>query len=115
MKTLLAGIAALSALTASVAHAVSAEVPAQYRGIWCYSKNANYLYRCREALGEGDPYIDRNSIQIDEEGSCPIAIVEPTAKGHRLTLDCHPNRVPEPPKYIDLRLDARGHLHFGSK
>jgi hypothetical protein len=97
--------------------APSAEVPAQYRGLWCFRdiknvKDSTPLYRCRKANDESYQYVGRDSIKVDEEGGCPIAAVRPTAKGHRLTLDCPPDRVPKvSAKYIDLWLDRRGRLH----
>jgi hypothetical protein len=114
-KLLLAGVTALSVLSASPA--MSAEVPAQYRGLWCFPdikniKNSTPLYRCRKANDESYQYVGRDSIKVDEEGDCPIAAVRPTAKGHRLTLGCPPDRVSESPKYIDLWLDRRGRLHL---
>jgi len=88
-------------------------VPAQYRGLWCDTKKGPvYWYRCQKATSEAYQYIGRNSMKVDEEGSCRIATVRRIAKGHRVTLDCLTDRVPEPPKHIDLRLDARGHLHL---
>jgi hypothetical protein len=111
MKTmLLAGVAALSVLGVSAASAQP--VPVKYRGLWCFNKNATYLYRCREANDESYQYIGRNDMKISEEGSCPIIVVKPTAKGHRVSVDCPPGVASDPPKYTDLWLDARGRLHM---
>jgi hypothetical protein len=105
-KSLIAASLALLASCQSPLRADAAEVPAQYRGLWCDRDDGSY-YRCRKATSEGYMDIGRNRIKVDEETSCRIATVKPTAKGHRLTLtpDCS---AVEPPKYIDLRLDARG-------
>jgi hypothetical protein len=115
-KVLLAGIAALSVLGASAVSAQSVEVPAKYRGLWCFPNIKNIkdntpLYRCREANDESCQYIGRNRMKIDEENDCPIIAIKPTAKGHRLIVGCPPD-VPYPPKHVDLWLDARGHLHM---
>jgi hypothetical protein len=111
-KQLAVLVLATSLLSGAGSSSAAGEVPAKYRGVWCNSKHSTYYYRCREANDESYEYIGRNSIKVDEEGTCPIAAIRPTAKGHRLTLDCPPDRVPKPSsEYIDLWLDARGHLH----
>jgi hypothetical protein len=89
-KLLLTSVAALF-LATGTASAASIEVPKQYRGLWCYSNGKNNIaryYRCREATGEDYEYIGRSRMKIDEETSCPIIAVKPTAKGHRLTWRC---------------------------
>jgi hypothetical protein len=108
----IAGIAALL-MAISAVSAQPVAVPAKYRGLWCFPniKGNTPLYRCRKANDESYQYIGRNSMKIDEENNCPITAVKPTAKGHRLSVDCPPN-VPYPPKHIDLWLDARGRLHM---
>jgi hypothetical protein len=111
----LAGVATLLMATSALS-AQSIVVPAKYRGLWCYRnvlkvKNSTPFYRCRRANDESYQYIGRDRIKIDEENSCPISAIRPTAKGHRLIVDCPPN-VPYPPKHIDLWLDIRGRLHM---
>jgi hypothetical protein len=113
MKTrapLLAGIAALLMATSALS-AQPVVVPAKYRGLWCSNTNGTKLYRCRQANNESYQSIGRDRIKIDEENSCLISAIRPTAKGHRLSVDCPPN-VPYPPKHIDLWLDTRGRLHM---
>jgi hypothetical protein len=92
-KLLLTSVAALF-LTTGIASAASIEVPKQYRGLWCYSNGNNNIaryYRCRKATGEDYEHIGRTHMKIDEENSCPIIAVKPTAKGHRLTWRCLPS------------------------
>jgi hypothetical protein len=103
----LALLVAVSLLTAT-AHA--ATVPAKYRGLWCAPLSGAYWYRCRKANNEAYQFVGRHSIKVDEEGDCPIATVKPIARGHRVFLNCPADRAPTPPKYIDLRINARGHL-----
>jgi hypothetical protein len=83
-KSLIAASLALLASCQSPLRADAAEVPAQYRGLWCDRDDGSY-YRCRKATSEGYMDIGRNRIKVDEETSCRIATVKPTAKGHRLT------------------------------
>jgi hypothetical protein len=87
------------------------DVPAQYRGLWCEARDGTY-YRCREATSEGYQHIHRNRIKLSEEGDCHITAVTPTTKGHRLRVYCPPGVLPDPPEHVNLRLDARGRLHF---
>jgi hypothetical protein len=57
-------------LTTSVVSAQSVEVPAKYRGLWCFPnpiKGDTPLYRCRKANDESYQYVGRNSMKIDEE------------------------------------------------
>src|SRR5258708_6444668 len=53
------------------APAARAEVPAQYRGLWCEARDGTY-YRCREATSEGYQHIHRDRIKPSEEGDCHI-------------------------------------------
>jgi hypothetical protein len=92
--------------------AAGVNVPAQYRGLWCFNKKATQLSRCREANDESYQYIGRNSMKMSEEGECPITSVTPTANGHRVRVRCPSGIDPNPPEHIDLWLDARGHLHI---
>ena len=105
---------------AAVQQRAGAEVPAQYRGLWCEvterptSKTSSITYyRCREATSEGYRHIRRDLINLSEEGDCHITAVTPTTKGHRLRAYC-PSDVspPDPPEHVNLRLDARGRLHL---
>jgi TonB family protein len=93
------------------APAAGAEVPAQYRGLWCEARDGTY-YRCREATSEGYQHIHRDRIKLSEEGDCHITAVTPTTKGHRLRVYCPPGVLPVPPEHVNLRLDARGRLHL---
>jgi hypothetical protein len=106
--TLLLGLAILMT---SVLAAAGAEVPAQYRGLWCEARDGTY-YRCREATSEGYQHIHRDRIRLSEEGDCHITAVTPTTKGHRLRVYCPPGVLPDPPEHVNLRLDARGRLHL---
>jgi hypothetical protein len=85
-------------------------VPTQYRGLWC--DGGTGYYRCRKATSESYLDIRRNRINISEEGDCRITAVTATAKGHRLRVYCPPDVLPDPPEYVDLRLDARRRLHL---
>jgi hypothetical protein len=105
-------------LVGLVAPAVSAEVPAQYRGQWCYPDRAAppvgmRYYRCREATGEASPWIGRKHLYyFTEEGSCRVSTVTPTAKGHRLRLHCDEEALRRgQSEVINMRIDTRGHLH----
>jgi hypothetical protein len=114
MKKLLLAGAALVLMATSALSTQPVVVPAQYRGLWCFNKKVTYLYRCRQANDESYQNIGRNRMKVDEENSCPIIAVKPTAKGHRLSWKCPPNveaYVP-PPGSVDLWLDARGRLHM---
>jgi hypothetical protein len=99
---------ALTVLMASITAAAGAEVPAQYRGLWCEARDGTY-YRCREATSEAARLIRRDGFNITEEGDCRINAVTSIAKGHRLRMRCTGTSVPE---HDNLRLDARGRLHF---
>ena len=96
-------------LAASVVPAASAEVPAQYRGLWCSAPDTNgtRYYRCRSATDEAYLDIRRNRINLTEESDCYVNVVVSIAKGHRLHVYC-PN-VGDP-DLVDLRLDTRGRL-----
>ena len=102
---------AVTMLAALVVPVAGAEVPAQYRGLWCEARDGTY-YRCREATSEGYRHIRRDRIKLSEEGDCPVTAVTPTTKGHRLRVNCHPDVLPDPPEHVNLRLDARGRLHL---
>ena len=104
---------ALTVLMASITAAAGAEVPAQYRGLWCDARDGTY-YRCRKATDEGYQHIRRDRIKLSEEGDCHITAVMPTTKGHRLRVNCPPGVLPDPPEHVNVRLDARGRLHFDS-
>jgi hypothetical protein len=110
-KVLLASVAALSVLTASAA--MSAEVPKQYLGQWCYIdiQNSSAYRRCRESNGEGAPAITREVLYLGEPDSedeaCRVLSAKPTAKGHRVNVTrCGRSYA------VDLWLDTRGHLHL---
>jgi hypothetical protein len=98
------------------ANAAGAEVPAQYRGQWCFTANAKQLYRCREANSEGAPYIARYHLYLGEPDSvdadCRVISVRPTAKGHRVGVDCgtHPTGDKPVKDVVNLWLNARGRL-----
>jgi hypothetical protein len=85
-----------------------AEVPAQYRGLWCEARDGTY-YRCRKATDESSRLIRRDGFNITEEGDCRVNAVVPTAKGHRLWMRCTDKRELV---NVDLRLDGRGRLHW---
>jgi hypothetical protein len=87
---------ALTVLMASITAAAGAEVPAQYRGLWC--DDSKGYYRCRKATSEAYLHIRRDRINLSEEGDCRITAVTSSAKGHRLRVYCprtysrtHPN------------------------
>ena len=103
-------IFALAVLMASVLAAAGAEVPAQYRGLWC--DDSKGYYRCRKATSEAYLHIRRDRINLSEEGDCRITAVTSSAKGHRLRVYCPPDVLSDPPEHVNLRLDARGRLHF---
>ena len=102
--TLLGGLAILMA---SITAAVAAEVPAQYRGLWC--DDSKGYYRCRKATSEAYLHIRRDGFNITEEPDCRVSAVTPSGKGHRLRMRCtgEPELVD-----VNLRLDARGRLHW---
>jgi hypothetical protein len=75
---------AVTMLAALVAPAAGAEVPAQYRGLWCDGSKG--YYRCREATSEAYLDIRRDRINLSEEGDCRITAVTSSAKGHRLRV-----------------------------
>jgi hypothetical protein len=102
-----------AALLVATPASAGAEVPAQYRGLWCAGSNGTRYYRCQEATGEGSPQILRKRLYLTEEGSCHIVAVTPTAKDHRLRLRCDPSaRLYGQSEVVNLRLDARDRLHF---
>jgi hypothetical protein len=104
-KTLLAGIAALFLATG----AATAEVPTQYRGLWCWSKNTNAQHRCRKSgVDESSRSIGRDYIEVTEanENSCRVIAVKRTTKGHRVYVACS-----DGPVDVDLWFDAHGRLH----
>ena len=88
--------------------AAGAEVPAQYRGLWCHDSKG--YYRCRKATSEAYLDIRRDRINLSEEGDCRITAVTSSAKGHRLRVYCPPDVLSDPPEHVNLRLDARGRL-----
>jgi hypothetical protein len=103
----------LAILMASITAAAGAEVPAQYRGLWCEARDGT-SYRCRKATDESSRLIRRDGFNITEEGDCRVYAVTPIAKGHRLRMRC--TGTSDEPELVDvnLRLDARGRLHFDS-
>ena len=103
---------ALTVLVASITAAAGAEVPAQYRGLWC--NDSKGYYRCRKATSEAYLHIRRDRINLSEEGDCRITAVTTSAKGHRLRVYCPPDVLSDPPEHVNLQLDARGRLHFDS-
>jgi hypothetical protein len=105
-------IAAALTLAVLVAPATGAEVPAQYRGLWCEGKQ-NGHYRCKVQTSEAGRYIKRHDFNITEEGDCRVRTVTPTAKGHRLRMRCTGmSEAPEEMHDVHLWLDARGRLHW---
>jgi hypothetical protein len=98
------------------ARRASAEIPAQYRGLWCHTlKGPFYYYRCREANAEGYLQINRrHHLHLGEDDSgyddCDLIAIKPNAKGHRLYVACEKG-----PADVDLRLDSRGHLHINDR
>jgi hypothetical protein len=117
MKVLVALILLLVSCQMPSRQANAAEVPAQYRGLWCEPReginySGNTYYRCRKATSEGYQQIWRDRIKLDEENNCRVIGVRPTAKGHRLSVDCPSTGTsfPNPPKHFDLRLNTRGRL-----
>jgi hypothetical protein len=109
--------AVLLALSTTAANAAGAEVPAQYRGMWCHTlKGPLYYYRCRKANSEGSFYIRPDRLYLGEPdsttGDCRAISVRPSAKGHRVSVDCgRPTTGDKPVKGVNLWLDVRGHLH----
>jgi hypothetical protein len=65
--------------------AAGAEVPAQYRGLWCEAQDGAY-YRCREATGESSRLIRRDGFNVTEEGDCRVKC-------------CHAERQRSPASY----------------
>ena len=57
-------------------------------------------------------HVRRDRINLSEEGDCRITAVTPSAKGHRLRVNCPPEVLPYLPEHVYLRLDARGRLHL---
>jgi hypothetical protein len=103
---------AVTMLVAFVAPVAGAEVPAQYRGQWCYAANPKQLfYRCRESNAESAPYIARNRLHLGEPDSeddrCHVKSVVPTAEGHRLFVICDGYSASRLHKFVYLRLDPR--------
>jgi hypothetical protein len=83
-------LTATIAVTTLVATAAGAEVPAQYRGLWCSVPGTagTRYYRCRHATGEDCLAIRRDRINLTEESDCRINAVAPIAKDHRLRVSC---------------------------
>ena len=81
---------AFTMLAALVKPAAGAEVPAQYRGLWCsvLGTDGTRYYRCRHATGEDYLEIRRDRINLTEENDGRINAVTPIAKGHRLRVRC---------------------------
>ena len=90
-------------------------MPAQYRGLWCEARDG-ISYRCRKATGRSSSRLGpiSDGFNITEEGDCRVNAVTPIAKGHRLRMRC--TGTWDEPELVDvnLRLDARGRLHFDS-
>ena len=107
--TSLLGLAILMAST--IIAAAAAEVPAQYRGLWCEARDGTY-YRCRKATSESSRLIRRDGFNITEEPDCRVNAVTPITKGHRLRMRC--TETSDEPELVDvnLRVDARGRLHL---
>jgi hypothetical protein len=99
---------AIVAVALAIATVARADVPTQYRGLWCGGSKG--YYRCRKATSEDYLHIRRDRINLSEEGDCRITAVTPIAKGHRLRVYCPPDVLPDPPEHVNLRLDARGRL-----
>jgi hypothetical protein len=93
-------------LGASVAQ--SAEVPPQYRGLWC-TNDGKWHTRCRGR----DFEIRRDSITFIEDGPCRMGKVTPLKDGHRIGLHCpkSDSGFGESLIAIKLRFDRRGRLH----
>jgi hypothetical protein len=94
---------------------MSAEVPVQYRGLWCASRpSGSYHYRCREATGEDSVAITRKDLYLGEPDSaladCTAIAIKRTVKGHRIYMACT-----NEPVDIDIWLDARGRLRMMAK
>jgi hypothetical protein len=106
-------IIAAAMLAVLVAPAAAAEVPSQYRGLWCdLPGSGGSLYRrCRHATSEGYLDIRRHRIgDFEEYGACRIRNVTPFRNGHRLALRCPTTESDVELAEIKLRLDARGRL-----
>jgi hypothetical protein len=108
-KIFLASVVAQSVLSASAA--MSAEVPAQYRGLWCWSmRGTGPGHRCRDKeINDSSRAIGRDYIDLIEanENDCTVVAVKRRAKGHRLYVACN-----DGPVDVDLWLDARKRLHW---
>ena len=96
---------ALTVLMASITAAAGAEVPAQYRGLWC--DDSKGYYRCRKATSEAYLHIRRDRINLSEEGDCRITAVTSSAKGHRLRVYCPPGVLSDPPEHVNLTAARR--------
>jgi hypothetical protein len=111
-KALLSGIAVLSVLTASAA--MSAEVPAQYRGLWCASRpSGSYYYRCRQATGEDSTSLVKTFISKSRTLRLPIA--QPLSSSEPSKATGYTWACTNEPADIDIWLDARGHLRIMAK
>jgi hypothetical protein len=54
--------------------AAGVNVPAQYRGLWCFNKKATQLSCCREANDESYQYIGRNSMKMSGKANAPLPL-----------------------------------------
>ncbi len=91
--------------------AAAAEVPPQYRGLWCVIPvgDGDLYRRCRQPTSENILDIHRGRIGIYmDQGYCDIRDVTPVGNGHRITLRCGAD--PEGLAGIKLQIDARGRL-----
>jgi hypothetical protein len=87
MKKLLAGVAALSVLSASAAIAHGSEIPSQYRGLWCDLGNDKYR-RCRKA--DSESYLDVGRKEIsglgEEVPACGVDKLVEIKNGWRIAV-----------------------------
>ena len=103
---------AVTMLAAFVVPVAGAEVPAQYRGLWCEARDGTY-YRCQVGNSDSSPDIHRNYLILTEEGRCSVVTVTPKAGDHRLRLRCDADaRTYHQSEVVNLRIDARGRLHL---
>jgi hypothetical protein len=105
-KTMITATLAL----AFISTARAAEVPKQYRGLWC--EGGQGYYRCKQATSESYLNIRRDRINLSEESDCRITAVTPRAEGHRLRVRCPSDAMADSPKQINLRIDGRGRLYL---
>jgi hypothetical protein len=115
MLKLCTALVAAAFLFASTAE--GAEVPPQYRGLWCELPNSNgdVHRRCREADSEGYLDIRRNSIGDFGEntgGPCRVHNATPFKNSHRIAVRCSQAwaLTDQWLVAINLRLDGRGRL-----